>query len=191
MIGIQPHTVLVLQWRPGLPSTAFTWYFTTRALRIWAGILSVDESESVDEFECESEGKGCPHFLSLLTTGVHPSCSSARNLIPGTLSLNSNSTALQQVRSTLSSDVSSVGSLLSPVSSYVQKVMKTQGQQTGKQGKDIINQFSKQPHYINTQLQNLDSGFMCICVYWIVDWTLDSIMDSISGLEFRSPRLAY
>ena len=66
----------------------------------------MDESESVDEFE--SEGKGRPRFLFLLTTGVHPSCSSARNLIPGTLSLNSNSTALQQVRSTPSSDVSSV-----------------------------------------------------------------------------------
>ena len=74
----------------------------------------MDESES----ECDAEGKGRSRFLFLLTMGVHPSCSSARNLTPGTSSLNSNPTALQQVRSTLSSDVSSVGSLLLPVSSF-------------------------------------------------------------------------
>ena len=65
---------------------------------------------------CTGEGRSC--FLLLLTTGVHPSCSSARNLTLGTSSLNSNSTALQQVSSTLSSDVSSVRSYLSPISSF-------------------------------------------------------------------------
>ena len=65
-----------------------------------------------------AEGKRGPRFLLLLTTGVHPSCSSARDLTPGTSFLNSNSTALQQVRSTLSSDVSSVRSYLSSVSSF-------------------------------------------------------------------------